>query len=176
PYGDTSEESVADTFAAQMQALVGADVICIETMTDLREATLAVRAAKSTRPDTPVMATMTFDPTPRGFFTIMGNSVADVCDGLAKAGADIVGSNCGNSIGRMVEIARAFGEHTDLPILIQSNAGQPRIVGGEVRYDETPEMFAAAVPALLAAGVRVIGGCCGTTPEHIRALAGALTC
>lgn len=170
PYGDTSEETVADSFALQMQALAGADVICIETMTDLREAVLAVRAARATLPGKPVMATMTFDPTPRGFFTIMGNSVADACAGLAEAGADVVGSNCGNGIERMVEIARVFGERTDLPILIQSNAGQPRMVGGEVCYDETPEMFAAAVPALLAAGARIIGGCCGTTPAHIRAL------
>jgi len=174
PYGDTSEETVAAGFALQMEALAGADAICIETMTDLREAVLAVRAAKTILPAVPVMATMTFDPTPRGFFTIMGNSVAEVCAGLEEAGADVVGSNCGNGIERMVEIARAFGEHTDLPILIQSNAGQPRMVGGEVSYDESPEMFAAAVPALLAAGARIIGGCCGTTPEHTRALAGAL--
>jgi 5-methyltetrahydrofolate--homocysteine methyltransferase len=139
-------------------------------MSDLREAVLAVRAAKDALPDTPVMATMTFDPTPRGFFTIMGNTVADVCAGLEDAGADVVGSNCGNGIDRMVEIARAFGDLTRLPILIQANAGQPAIESGRVVYSETPEMFADSVPALLDAGTRIIGGCCGTTPAHIRAL------
>jgi 5-methyltetrahydrofolate--homocysteine methyltransferase len=174
PYGDTEEDEVYDSFAQQMEALAGADVICIETMSDLREAVLAVRAAKDTLPGTPVMATMTFDPTPRGFFTIMGNNVADVCAGLKDAGADVVGSNCGNGIDRMIEIAGAFGDATRLPILIQSNAGQPAIVAGVVTYSETPEIFADRVPALLDAGARIIGGCCGTTPAHIRAMRAAV--
>jgi len=170
PYGDTAEDAVFDSFARQMKALAGVDVVCVETMSDLREAVLAVRAAKEALPGTPVMATMTFDPTPRGFFTIMGNSVAAVCSGLADAGADVVGSNCGNGIDRMVEIARAFGEATRLPILIQSNAGQPAMEAGRVVYSESPEMFADRAPALIDAGARIIGGCCGTTPAHIRAL------
>jgi len=175
PYGDTEEGEVYDSFAQQMEALAGADVICIETMSDLREAVLAVRAAKDTLPGTPVMATMTFDPTPRGFFTIMGNNVADACAGLEEAGADVVGSNCGNGIDRMIEIAGAFGDATRLPILIQSNAGQPAIVAGVVTYSETPEIFADRVPALLDAGARIIGGCCGTTPAHVRAMRAAVT-
>ena len=174
PYGDTAEDEVYDSFARQMEGLADADVICIETMSDLREAVLAVRAAKDNLPDTPVMATMTFDPTPRGFFTIMGNSVAEVCGGLAAAGAAVVGSNCGNGIDRMIEIAVAFGEATRLPILVQSNAGQPAVEQGVVTYTETPAMFADRAPALIDAGVRIIGGCCGTTPAHIRALRGAV--
>jgi 5-methyltetrahydrofolate--homocysteine methyltransferase len=170
PYGDTPEEAVYESFVRQMRALAGADVVCIETMSDLREAILAVRAAKATLPDTPVMATMTFDATPRGFFTIMGNSIVDVCTGLDEAGADVLGSNCGNGIARMVEIARAFAAATALPLLIQSNAGKPTIEDGAVVYAESPEMFADKVPGLLDAGVRIIGGCCGTTPAHIRAM------
>ncbi len=170
PYGDTAETDVYDGFARQMSALGEADVICIETMSDLREAVLAVRAARDLLPDTPVMAAMTFDPTPRGYFTIMGNSVSDAAAALAEAGADVVGSNCGNGIDRMIEIAAAFAASTDLPILVQSNAGQPIVRGGRVTYSESPETFADRAPDLIDAGVAVVGGCCGTTPEHIRAL------
>lgn len=175
PYGDTAEDAVYDSFVLQMAALADADVICIETMSDLREAVLAVRAARDVLPDIPVMAAMTFDPTPRGYFTIMGNSVADVCAALEDAGASVVGSNCGNGIDRMIEIAGAFAEATRLPILVQSNAGQPVIEAGVVTYTETPEIFADRTPTLVEAGARIVGGCCGTTPAHIRAMCAALT-
>ncbi len=174
PYGDTAEDAVYDSFALQMAALADADVICIETMSDLREAMLAVRAARDVLPDIPVMAAMTFDPTPRGYFTIMGNSVADVCAALEDAGASVVGSNCGNGIDRMIEIAGAFAEATRLPILVQSNAGQPVIEAGVVTYTETPEIFADRTPTLVEAGAHIVGGCCGTTPAHIRAMCAAL--
>lgn len=170
PYGDTSEDELYASFERQMSALAGADVICVETMSDLREATLAVRAAKAVSPGTPVLATMTFDETPRGFFTIMGNSVADVAAGLADSGADVIGSNCGNGLEKMVAIAREFQSASSMPVLIQSNAGQPVVENGVVSYPETPEFFAQKVPELLAAGTSIIGGCCGTTPAHIRAL------
>jgi 5-methyltetrahydrofolate--homocysteine methyltransferase len=81
-----------------------------------------------------------------------------------------VGSNCGNGIDNMVEIAAAFRKATPLPILVQSNAGLPEMKGGKAVYSETPEIMAAKVPALIAAGANIIGGCCGTTPAHIRAI------
>jgi 5-methyltetrahydrofolate--homocysteine methyltransferase len=170
PYGDTSEEEVYASFERQMGALAEADVICVETMSDLREATLAARTAKAVLPDTPVMATMTFDETPRGFFTIMGTNVAVAARGLLDAGADVVGSNCGNGLEKMIAIAAAFRAVTSCPILIQSNAGQPIIDKGVVRYPEGPEFFADRTPDMLAAGASIIGGCCGTTPDHIRAV------
>jgi len=170
PYGDTREEDVYRSFESQMKALDGADVVCVETMSDLREATLAVRAAKTALPGVPVMATMTFDPTPRGFFTIMGTNVAAAAAGLEEAGADVVGSNCGNGLDTMIAIAEAFAEATSLPILIQSNAGQPILEAGVVSYPETPEFFADRTGALVAAGASIIGGCCGTGPDHIRAV------
>ena len=172
PYGDVGEAEMLASFRRQMDALAaaGVDAVCVETMTDLREAALAVRAAKAAAPGLPVLATMTFDPTPRGYFTIMGVSVAQAAAGLEAAGADAVGSNCGNGIEHMVAIARAFRAATRLPLVIQANAGLPKSVGGRTVYDETPAFLAERARALLDIGVAVIGGCCGTTPEHIRAL------
>ena len=172
PYGDVSREQVSESFRRQMDALIGAgvDCVCVETMTDLVEAQLAVRAAKAVAPGTPVIATMTFDPTPRGYFTIMGTSVAAAADGLAEAGADVVGSNCGLGIEHMVAIAREFRRCSTLPLIIQANAGLPKTVAGRTVYDESPAFVATQAAELVAIGVSIIGGCCGTTPEHIRAL------
>ena len=172
PYGDTSADAMHASFRRQMQVLIdaGVDAIGVETMTDLAEARLAIRAAKEVSAAIPVLATMTFDPTPRGYFTIMGVSVEQAAAGLAEAGADAVGSNCGNGIAHMVTIAREFGRHTPLPLVIQANAGLPRSVDGQTVYDETPEYMAEQARDLLALGVSIIGGCCGTTPAHIAAL------
>ncbi len=152
----------------------GVDLICIETMTDLIEALIAVRAAKAVAPDIPCMATMTFDPTPQGFMTIMGVSIEEAVPRLLDEGADVVGSNCGHGIETMLAIARAFREVSDAPLIIQSNAGMPELIDGDIVYSESPEMFADRVPDLLEAGVSVIGGCCGTTPDHIRAIREAI--
>jgi len=172
PYGDTTPEAMAASFARQADLLIGAgvDAIVVETMTDLTEATLAIRAAKDRSPAVPVLATMTFDPTPRGYFTVMGVSVAAAAAVLAEAGADAVGSNCGTGIEHMVAIAREFRRHTALPLVVQANAGLPRTVGLETVYDETPAFMAEHARALLDLGVSVIGGCCGTTPAHVAAL------
>lgn len=172
PFGDATPEELYDNFRVQIGALLeaGIDVICVETMTDLNEATQAVRAAKDLSPSTPVMATMTFDPSPRGFHTIMGVSIEKAVTGLKSAGADVLGSNCGNGIEKMIEIAREFRRLTDFPLLIQSNAGLPRMHDGRPEYPETPEFMAGRARELVALGVKIIGGCCGTTPSHIRAL------
>ncbi len=176
PYGEADPAEVAEGFFEQARALAGAgvDLFCIETMIALEEARLAVSAARRAAPGVPIVATMTFERSRRGFFTVMGDSVASVARGLAEAGADLVGSNCGNGIATMMEIARAFREVTPLPLAIQSNAGLPELVEGRLVYAETPGMFAEAVPALVAAGVRLVGGCCGTTPAHVRAVRDAL--
>ncbi|MGE5234054.1 MAG: homocysteine S-methyltransferase family protein [Acidobacteriota bacterium] len=176
PLGDLDPAEAEAGFARQIEALAraGADLVCVETMSDLDEATLAVRAARKVAPRLGVLATMTFEPTPRGYFTVMGVSVERAAAGLAAAGADVVGSNCGNGIAAMVEIAREFARSTNLPIAIQANAGLPESRGGMLLYPETPDDVAARVPDLLAAGARYLGGCCGTTPEHIRALVRAV--
>jgi 5-methyltetrahydrofolate--homocysteine methyltransferase len=113
---------------------------------------------------------MTFDATPRGPITVMGVDVAKAAAGLEAAGAHVVGSNCGQGIAAMVEVARAFAAHAAGPIAIQANAGLPVPGARGLSWPETPEDFARHAPALLAAGVRLVGGCCGTTPDHVRAL------
>jgi 5-methyltetrahydrofolate--homocysteine methyltransferase len=172
PYGDTDPHEAYDSYIKQMEVLTGAGVDCIfiETMIDLTEAQLAVKATKEVSPSTPVMTTMTFDPTPRGFYTIMGVSIEQAAAGLQDAGADVVGSNCGNGIENMVKIARRFRECTDLPLIIQSNAGLPETKDGVTVYGETPEFMAVKAGELVDCGVSIIGGCCGTTPQHIAAL------
>lgn len=176
PHGDTSSEVVAASFREQIEHLCGAGVdgLIVETMVDLTEAQLAVQAAKAISPGTPVVATMTFDATPRGFHTVMGVSVEAAARGLQEAGADAVGSNCGSGSESMVEIARAFRACTDLPLVIQPNAGLPEIRDGKTVYGETPEFMAERAAQLIALGVTVIGGCCGTTPEHVAALRAAV--
>ena len=172
PYGDTEKEKMFASFQMQMQALIqaGADIICVETMSDVNEAQLAVQAARSVSTSIPVMATMTFEATARGFFTIMGVTIEKACRELEKAGADLLGSNCGNGSLQMVAIAKEFRKFTSLPLLIQANAGVPELRSGQVHYPETPEFMAEMCHELIEAGVAVIGGCCGTTPEHIRAM------
>lgn len=172
PMGDATPEQLYDGFRRQLEYLIGAGVDCVivETMIDLTEAQLAVRAAKEMSPGTPVMATMTFDATPRGFYTIMGVSVEAAAAGLREAGADAVGSNCGTGIEEMIGVAKEFGRCTDPPMIIQPNAGLPQAEAGRVVYGDTPHYMAEKAGELLAMGVSVIGGCCGTTPEHIAAI------
>ena len=172
PYGDTEPDQMYESFRRQMEALIdaGVDVICVETMTDPREAALAIRAAKDVRADIPVMATMTFDPTPRGYYTIMGVTIEQAAGELIEAGADVVGSNCGNGSEPMVGIAELFRACCDHPLLIQPNAGLPETKDGRLVYSESPQFMAEQARRLIEAGVSIVGGCCGTTPEHIRAL------
>jgi len=176
PFGDTSSEELMDSFIRQMEAFKKAepDIICIETMTDLTEIKIAIEAARSSAPGIPVMATMTFDPTPRGFFTIMGVTIEKAAEELEKAGADVIGSNCGNGIENMIEIARKFKKHTELPLIIQSNAGMPEMKDGKPFYGETPTFMAEKARILAGEGAKIIGGCCGTTPDHIKAIKKAI--
>ena len=172
PFGDTEPAQIAAAFERQAAALAGAgaDLFCVETMTDLDEATLAVAAIRAVAPRAPILATMTFEQTRRGFYTVMGVSIAAAARGLQAAGADVVGSNCGFGIDTMIEVAREFKRCAEVPIAIQANAGLPITRDGVTVYPESPGHVAAKAMELLAAGVQIIGGCCGTTPAHIRAL------
>jgi len=172
PYGDIEPELLLAGFERQINTLIKAsvDIICIETMTDLHEATIAVRAAKNINPEIPVMVSMTFDKIPKGYYTIMGVNIEDAVKGLEDAGADIIGSNCGNGIDNMIDIAKQMKELSDRPILIQSNAGMPVNTDGEIVYPQSPTYFEDKTLELIEAGVSIIGGCCGTTPEHIQAI------
>jgi len=172
PLGETEPEEILSCFQQQIAALLaaGADMICIETMTDLREATLAIQAVRSLDARIPTMATMTFGKTPRGYFTVMGISVESASMELEEAGADIIGSNCGVGMDAMIGIAREFKRHTLLPVAVQSNAGLPVETDSGIEYPESADYFASKAAELLDLGVQIIGGCCGSGPEHIRAI------
>ena len=176
PYGDLEPAELNRSCERQIRLIAahGADAICVETMTDINEAVVFVRAAKTIAPKIPVFATMTFDPTPRGFFTVMGVTIEKAVSELSKAGADALGANCGQGSDTMIEIARVFKKVTDKPLVIRPNAGLPILDHGKTLYPETPDYFADNCAELARLGVCVIGGCCGTTPAHIRAAAKAL--
>ena len=171
PYGDIGAQKMYDNFYTQLESLIkaGTDIICIETMIDIEEAKLAIKAAKDICTNIPVIATMTFDDIKRGFYTPMGINIENAAKKLEQAGADIIGSNCGNGIDNMVKIAQEFKQYSNLPIIIQSNAGLPKIDKDKVYYSETPEYMAEKAKKLVKMGVSIIGGCCGTTPDHIKA-------
>ena len=175
PLGPVSETEMYEAFVEQVKALEagGADAVVVETMTAVEEAELAVRAARENT-DLVVMATMVFDKGPRGFFTMMGVTPERAVHAMEEAGAHVVGSNCGNGIDYMVDIARRMRSETDGFLLIHSNAGIPAMKGGQIIYPESPGYMAERFRELADIGVNIIGGCCGTGPEHIRALAAAV--
>ena len=139
-------------------------------MTDLNEAKCALKAVRENS-NLPVAVSMTFDKGERGYATVMGITPEKAAKELEKAGADIVGSNCGIGTKDIVEIARILRPVTTLPLWIKPNAGVPQLVKGKTIYPETPEEMAKFTPDLIKIGVNMIGGCCGTTPEHIRLIA-----
>ena len=171
--GDVTEEEFYDCFKEQATALEkgGADAVCIETMSDADEAVQAIKAAKENT-NLEVIATFTFEKTLQGEYrTMMGLSISEAIRAAIDAGADVVGTNCGNGMERMVDIVKEIrAEFQDTFILVHANAGLPVLVNGTDTFPETPEMMAACVPSLLEAGANIIGGCCGTTPAHIRAI------
>lgn len=170
PHGDTSADEILENYLIQMEVLIGAgaDIIFLETFSDLQELLLALKAAREISAAIPVSATMTFDATPRGFFTFMGVDIPSAVSGLTREGADIIGSNCGNGLDNMIQIAAQIRELSDKPLIIQSNAGQPESRSGNLVYSESSEFFEERMTSLLALNPAIIGGCCGTTPDHIR--------
>ena len=170
---EVTEEEMYDAFKTQVVALAkgGADAICIETMSDIEEAALAVKAVKENT-SCEAIATFTFSRTVNGDYrTMMGISPEQAAEAMLEAGADIIGTNCGNGIERMIEIVRLMRKAAPAaPILVHANAGLPKNVNGVDIFPETPEMMAAQVHGLVEAGANIIGGCCGTTPAHIKAM------
>ena len=166
-----SESDMFDALSEQVSALAegGADAILVETQMALEEAVVGVRAARECT-SLPVFATMVFDLGPRGFFTMMGVTPERAVSELRAAGADVVGANCGNGIDRMIDLAAQMRAVDDGPMLIHSNAGIPDMKNGQIIYNEGPEFMADRFERLRDMGINVLGGCCGTGPEHIRAL------
>ncbi|MFC1693843.1 homocysteine S-methyltransferase family protein [Candidatus Latescibacterota bacterium] len=169
PLGLITVEEMTAAFARQVKAFIagGADGVLIETMTDLGEMNCAIRAVKENC-DLPLVCSMTFDRGMKGYATMMGVKPDDAARALEEAGADAVGSNCGTGIENMIEVAPIMGSATGLPLWIKPNAGIPELVDGVTVYRETPDQMASRIKELIEAGARIIGGCCGTTPEHIR--------
>ena len=179
PYGDFSEAVVREAFQEQAQALVdgGADAILIETQTSLEELLLGLEAARQAGARC-VIGSMAYDVTLDGstFRTMMGVDPERAARFMEEHGADIVALNCGT--GMDMERARQavvrYKQATALPVMVQPNAGQPKLVNMKVVYDETPEQMVRGVRPLLEAGANLIGACCGSTPEHIRAFRAAM--
>jgi 5-methyltetrahydrofolate--homocysteine methyltransferase len=171
--GDVTEDELYDAFKTQAIALEkgGADAVCIETMSDLDEACIAIKAAKENT-GLEVICTFTFNATGENeFYTMMGVTPAQAAEAAQAAGADIIGSNCGNGVKNMIKIVEQLHEAApDIPIMVQANAGLPEIKDGKTVYPESPEQMASLVPEIIRAGANIIGGCCGTTPEHIKAI------
>jgi 5-methyltetrahydrofolate--homocysteine methyltransferase len=169
--GEVSEKEARTAFEEQANALAssGADAIVIETMSDLDEAKLAVVAAHAT--GLPVVACMTFESGRNHDRTMMGVTPEEAAGELTAAGADIIGGNCGQGAEGYLAICKRFRAATELPIWMKPNAGLPELSAKGVQYRETPESFAGHAKALVQAGANFIGGCCGTTPEFIRAAA-----
>ena len=179
PYGEFTEAQVLAAFREQAKALVdaGADAIIVETQTSLEELRLGLLAAREAGAAC-VIGSMAYDVTLDGstFRTMMGIDPERAAAFMQEQGADIVALNCGT--GMDMERARQavirYHGVTDLPIMAQPNAGQPKLVDMKVVYDESPAQMVAGVVPLLQAGAAIVGGCCGSTPDHIRAFREAM--
>ncbi|MDR0336159.1 MAG: homocysteine S-methyltransferase family protein [Planctomycetaceae bacterium] len=168
--GNVTADDLYAAFLEQAQAIAleQPDGIVVETMSDPEEAVLAVKAAKTT--GLPVAACMVFDSGKNKDRTMMGTTPEQAVERLTAAGADIIGSNCGQGIDGFIPICQRMRAVTKLPIWMKANAGLPEMVEGKTVYRQTPEKFAESAQQLVQAGANFIGGCCGTTPEFIAAL------
>jgi methionine synthase I (cobalamin-dependent) len=162
------ELTAAFTEQAFAMAEAGADAIVIETMSDPAEAVLAIQAAKPT--GLPIVACMVFDSGKNKDRTMMGTTPEQAAQILAEAGADVIGANCGQGIEAFVPLCQRLRAATQLPLWIKPNAGLPEFVDGRMVYRVSPEAFAAQAAQVLAAGASFLGGCCGSSPDFIRAL------
>ena len=176
PYGNYKESEFYDAFKEQAVILAEGKVdgFIVETIFDLREALCALRACKENSP-LPVITSMAFATEMRGGRTIMGNTAQECVTKLTDAGADVIGVNCGDlDPSQMAMVVSLLQSATSLPILAQPNAGKPKLVNSQTVFDMGPKDFAAGIAKCLHAWARFVGGCCGTFPEHIRAVANLL--
>jgi methionine synthase I (cobalamin-dependent) len=169
--GEVTEQQVADAFGQQALALAsaGAEALLIETMSDLQEALIALKAAQHA--GLPVIVSFAFDTGKQKDRTMMGETPEKIAAALQEAGAAGVGANCGAGAEFFPAICSRLRDACELPVWIKPNAGLPEVSGGRVHYHAAPEEFAERLPALLDAGACFVGGCCGSNPEFVRALA-----
>ncbi|MDR2849880.1 MAG: homocysteine S-methyltransferase family protein [Verrucomicrobiota bacterium] len=173
PYGDETEASFYEAFAEQARAFEqgGADAVIVETMMAVEECCVAVRAVRETTGLT-CLASFTFEPQPDGgFASMMGVTPEQFAEQAEAAGAHIVGVNCGTGPDHMAAVVRRLRAVTQAPLIAMPNAGMPELLNGETHFPESPEEMASKVGRLIEAGASIIGGCCGTTPAHIAAIA-----
>jgi len=168
PLGTRTIREAYDFFAEQVEALAsgGVDVIFVETMMAAEEAEIAIKAAKE-KSNLPVVSTMTFELGKSGLRTMWGVDVPNAIQRLTDAGADVIGANCGKGFEEMIQIVKEMRPLTAKPIIAQPNAGIPDWEDGISVYKETPEIIKSKAEILLKEGVNILGGCCGTSPEHI---------
>jgi len=169
PQGEYSEQEFENAYSEQARGLAdgGVDFLLIETQYDLNEALCALRGARNVS-DLPVFVTMTFNHHPRGFFTLMGNSVGQFIETMEKEGVPVLGSNCTLNSEEMAELVKIMREKTSLPIIAQANAGKPSLSEeGEVAYSQGMDDYLSFIPEIMANGADIIGGCCGTDPYYI---------
>ena len=170
PVGNVTENQWYESFLAQVLVLEpGIDVWHIETMSDITEMLTAIHAIKEISIK-PIMASMTYRFTKKGYFTIMGDSLETCVGTLEDERVDVIGTNCTLNSSLMVDLAQKLCEMTNKPVLVKPNAGQPRLEGGTTLYDQKPEDFVKDIEKMIGFGVKIVGGCCGTTPTHIRLL------
>ena len=169
PLGNVTEKEMENGFERQLNGLIegGVDGIIFETQMAIEELVLGIKTAKRIS-NLPVIGGMVFDKGPRGFFTMMGISPLKAADEIYNAGGDVVATNCGNGSTIIVELAKELVENSKLPVMVQSNAGIPKIKNKKVIYDETPQFMKKNYQALIDTGVSIIGGCCGTNFDHIK--------
>ena len=171
-YGTYTESQFYDAFKEQAEILceAGVDGFIIETMFDLREGLCALAACKDNF-SLPVIVSIAFATEAKGARTIMGNSAEECAKKIADAGADCLGSNCGDiNPTQMAVVVSLLKSATRLPILTQPNAGKPKLIDDKTVFEMTPSDFTTGIKECLNAGAKLIGGCCGTSPEHIRAV------
>ncbi|HUT81047.1 MAG TPA: homocysteine S-methyltransferase family protein [Candidatus Bathyarchaeia archaeon] len=169
PVGNATEDSLLENFLEQAKILAenNVDFFFIETMMDLREAEIAVQATRKIS-NLPIIASITYQKTKRGFFTVMGNTVADCVSRLTSAGANSIGANCTITSEEMVELVPYLKEATSLPISVKPNAGKPELKEGKTYYPTTAENFALNIQQMIQEKVSIVGGCCGTSPIFIK--------
>ena len=174
PLGDFTAEGLTQVFEQQIAALIagGADAILIETMSDLDEIECAIAATRKLDAKIPIAVSLTFEKGINGFATMMGVTPQMACERLSNV--DIIGANCGNGPETMIELIAEIAQCTKLPIWARANAGLPILENGKTIFPASPQEMGAAAPKMVQAGARFIGGCCGTTPQHIQAMAAAL--
>ncbi|RKY86884.1 hypothetical protein DRQ09_05435 [candidate division KSB1 bacterium] len=170
PVGEYSENEFIEVFEEQADALLkgGVDFFIIETMFDKREALCALKAIRKITQDIPVFTSMTFNKGPKGFRTVMGDNIETSFKSFEDEGTSVVGSNCSLGSKDFIPLVREMRKYTKLPLLAEANAGQPVFEHGKTVYKQSPEEYSKDIPEIISSGAKIVGGCCGTTPEFIK--------